>query len=768
MYPQSTSSSPTLTHCDRPSPSPIPQENKDDPLISKPKLLACHDMAGNYLEDRFTQGSHDASAYVFTHWPQIDIFNYFSHHLVSPPPPAWTNAAHRHGVKILGTFITEGEQGRSYCEQLFSNQEQCQLTARQLVRIAEYYGFDGWLVNIENTLDNSSSSSSSSSCSSTQLIDNLIFFLKTLTDMSHTINDHNLIIWYDAVTVQGRLEWQDALTPLNKPFFDACDAIYLNYTWKPDTLERTVELAHKGSGRHASDVFVGVDCFGRGTIGGGGLHCDVALRYITDIGASAALFAVGWPFEDGQGWLKHMNEEKEEEEEKNRQVTWRERDDVFWRRIKAAWYGNDDNADSTITNHPIARRLPLHSTFSNGTGRQFYLQGKKVSSLAWYNIDVQSLQPSLNIHPSDDNSSSSSSSSVKASIIINDKDDEGGGGRRRGRGGYLHISGHLRSKSPVVVDLFPVNIPLNQNMQQLEAYIVATAMPCHVTTVVQLTVAVGVDEKHHHRQQYTVTAPLSHPMKSNNEDSNYYWIIVDNNDSQLSDDNEWHMYVLSIDIPCHMCCPNNRITNIELSFIPRPESSPVEDKQCVFPIDWSVNAFSLLKNETAYNNNYYYCVRGGNVVTNLTSTHVEVTRIAGFGGGGKRGTSMVVQMNALLEWSIRNNNNHDNDEEDDDDILRYHIWYGSMSPDDSQERRGGEQVRGALTWLGCTLSRQYKITGLVLNEERQQKGVVVVVQVENDSSGSVESVETAASIVMKPSIIMTQPTDGGWVVLERE
>ena len=43
---------------------------------------------------------------------------------------------------------------------------------------------------------------------------------------------HSLVLWYDAVTVEGKLEWQDSLTPLNQPFFDACDGIFVNYTWQ--------------------------------------------------------------------------------------------------------------------------------------------------------------------------------------------------------------------------------------------------------------------------------------------------------------------------------------------------------------------------------------------------------------------------------------------------------------------------------------------------------------------------------------------------------
>jgi mannosyl-glycoprotein endo-beta-N-acetylglucosaminidase len=40
-------------------------------------------------------------------WDDIDIFIYFGHSTVMIPPPAWTNIAHKHGVKMLGTLVFE-------------------------------------------------------------------------------------------------------------------------------------------------------------------------------------------------------------------------------------------------------------------------------------------------------------------------------------------------------------------------------------------------------------------------------------------------------------------------------------------------------------------------------------------------------------------------------------------------------------------------------------------------------------------------------------
>ena len=91
---------------------------------------------------------------------------------------------------------------------------------------------------------------------------------------------HTQVIWYDAVTVEGCLDWQNCVTPLNQPFFDACDAIFVNYSWAESG---PVDIAaHVGSRR--THVFMGVDVFGRGTFGGGGMNCRVALDAIQAAG----------------------------------------------------------------------------------------------------------------------------------------------------------------------------------------------------------------------------------------------------------------------------------------------------------------------------------------------------------------------------------------------------------------------------------------------------------------------------------------------------
>ena len=65
---------------------------------------------------------------------------------------------------------------------------------------------------------------------------------------------------YDAVTVEGKLTWQNGLTNLNLPFFEETNAIFTNYTFKEDHLKASQKI----SGDNSRKIYAGVDVFGRG------------------------------------------------------------------------------------------------------------------------------------------------------------------------------------------------------------------------------------------------------------------------------------------------------------------------------------------------------------------------------------------------------------------------------------------------------------------------------------------------------------------------
>ncbi|GFH25345.1 glyco_hydro_85 domain-containing protein [Haematococcus lacustris] len=71
---------------------------------------------------RWVQGWPSADTFNQWRWEAADVFVYFSHQLVTLPPPGWVTAARQNGVKVLGTLITEGPAGRRSCERLFASE----------------------------------------------------------------------------------------------------------------------------------------------------------------------------------------------------------------------------------------------------------------------------------------------------------------------------------------------------------------------------------------------------------------------------------------------------------------------------------------------------------------------------------------------------------------------------------------------------------------------------------------------------------------------
>eukprot|EP00088_Acartia_fossae_P023032 TRINITY_DN2410_c0_g1_i2.p1 TRINITY_DN2410_c0_g1~~TRINITY_DN2410_c0_g1_i2.p1 ORF type:complete len:563 (-),score=80.24 TRINITY_DN2410_c0_g1_i2:187-1875(-) len=283
---------------------------------AKPRTLVCHDMMGGYIEDRFLEPVQQDS-YSLLHWSGLDVFIYFSHNFITIPPPGWISAAKMHGVKILGTIITEWKEGKQILENILRDEKKIDEFVDQCASIASFYGFQGWLLNIENEVE-------------WTLVPYLLELVKKLTERTHQdYGDEGMVLWYDSVTIEGKLRWQNEVNIMNKPFLDSCDGIFLNYGWRapdcgdpsPHSLVRSVSSLGDNVSRR-TDIFVGVDVFGRGCLGGGGLHCDLAMHKIREQGLSTAIFAPGWTYESS------LNEDKVLSED------YFEKEHLFWDKLR--------------------------------------------------------------------------------------------------------------------------------------------------------------------------------------------------------------------------------------------------------------------------------------------------------------------------------------------------------------------------------------------------------------------------------------------------
>ncbi|CAJ0943178.1 unnamed protein product, partial [Mesorhabditis belari] len=257
-----------------------PLQNYDSHHPDRPEVLVCHDMQGGYLPHEKTGGCSpvDSRPFVFlNHW-QIDYFCYFSHNFITIPPIGWINSAHKHGVRVLGTLITEDDGGKALCEKFLSSPEAIEQTVEALVKIAKDWNFEGYLINIENELE-------------VHLVDEMLNFLKKLTHSLHENIPHSKLIWYDAVIHSGKLVWQNSLNEKNRDFFQASDGMFTNYGWNQEDLMQSVEMS-KALDSCPKNVFTGVDVFARGCVGG--WQCWQSFEVAVNRGLSVALFAPGW------------------------------------------------------------------------------------------------------------------------------------------------------------------------------------------------------------------------------------------------------------------------------------------------------------------------------------------------------------------------------------------------------------------------------------------------------------------------------------------
>ncbi|KAG1968327.1 cytosolic endo-beta-N-acetylglucosaminidase [Pimephales promelas] len=328
----------------------VPLASRFPSLDSCPRrTLVSHDMMGGYLEDRFIQGTEVDMPYAFYHWEYIDIFNYFSHQMTTIPPAVWTNAAHKHGVLSIGTFITEWTDGAKICEAFLADEESYRTAADKLVQISHCYGFDGWLINIENELSETA-------------VKNTGHFLRYLTDQMHERVPGSVVIWYDSVLKNGTLNWQNELNDDNRMFFDACDGIFTNYNWTEQSLERMKSYS-AAQGRFA-DIYVGVDVFARGKVIGGKFETNKALELIRKYDLSTAIFAPGWVYEIHEKADFQQNQDK------------------FWSLLSEFLYI-----------HRLSSSLPFISSFCQGFGKSLYWRGEVEMERSWFNLHAQEIQP---------------------------------------------------------------------------------------------------------------------------------------------------------------------------------------------------------------------------------------------------------------------------------------------------------------------------------------------------------------------------------------
>lgn len=350
-------------------------------LSNSIKILAAPDGINN--KGNYTVEQSQFNLFNFTHWPYIDVLNWFggtaSLSVMIPSKP-WIDAAHKNGVKVIGSlFFAPTAFGGSSATvaQLFQKDGAGDyLAADKLIEIAQYYGFDGWLINQET------------STTSQNATDMRAFMAYLQNNKPSDMEIH----WYDAMIESGPVSWQNTLNSQNDAFFQdgsqrTSDAIFTNYNWNSSRV--TQAASHATSlGRSPFDVYTGADMWpdrNAQTAFTNTSWIDAIFNGNSNPKTSIALFATNLTFDKFNNFSTNPTDVLNFYDTEVRLFSGDNRDPTT---TGSGWKGiaNYVPARSSITN------LPFETNFNTGHGQIFSTNGSQISK-NWHDLSKQEVLP---------------------------------------------------------------------------------------------------------------------------------------------------------------------------------------------------------------------------------------------------------------------------------------------------------------------------------------------------------------------------------------
>ncbi|KAL9124224.1 MAG: hypothetical protein Q9217_006423 [Psora testacea] len=273
---------------------PRPASGVEGQTGPKANVLLCHDYNGGYHDYEAIRPSPLQERLYFCNYLQyVETFVYFSHKLVSCPPPTWINTLHRNGIKVLGTFIIEPQTPN--VERMLDEVDGEYVVARRLADMAETYGFDGWLLNIEREFPSF-------------IVDVRGKMVAFIHNLKHALGSKGKVVWYDALTKHNEVEYQNSLNLQNIDFALAANDMFTNYKWAKTELNNA-RITAQWHGFDTRKIYFGIDVWAQNTNvpgvkritypeeGGGGTLTGLAVKTLAEHGFSAAVFGPAWTYE---------------------------------------------------------------------------------------------------------------------------------------------------------------------------------------------------------------------------------------------------------------------------------------------------------------------------------------------------------------------------------------------------------------------------------------------------------------------------------------
>ncbi|MGZ2356813.1 endo-beta-N-acetylglucosaminidase [Streptomyces sp. 372A] len=333
-------------------------------------LVAFGNTAGNP-----SQGSATADYYALNHWAYIDELVFWGgsagEGLILAPNAPVVDAAHRHGVPVLGTvFLPPVHHGGDlrWTRDLVQRDAAGRFPlAAKLVEAAVAHGFDGWFLNAETEGGDAALGAE---------------MLAFVTDLRARSDAAGLrITWYDAMTVRGEVGWQGALNAENTALFREADSMFVDFRWTPESLVSSAANA-EAAGRSRYALWAGVDVESKGW--------DAPVDWDAIIPADRP-HIVGYGFYRPEWTRSHLPEDRTP-------VQFHAADQRFWtgRSLDPARPDGTDGwrAPATaVADRSTVDRLPFATTFNTGHGLRWYENGRVASDAEWNHLGVQDRLP---------------------------------------------------------------------------------------------------------------------------------------------------------------------------------------------------------------------------------------------------------------------------------------------------------------------------------------------------------------------------------------
>lgn len=335
------------------------------------------------------RGLNKVDCNTFTYWQYVDKLVYWGgssgEGIIVPPSPDVTDLAHKNGVPVLGTvfFPQNAHGGKIEWLDTFlqSRDGKTFPMADKLIEVAKLYGFDGWFINQETEGDKEEPLTEEHAKS-------MAAFIKYFKEQAPQLE----IVYYDSMTNEGKMDWQNALTDNNDMFMKdggqkVSDSMFLNFWWTEEELadkellKASAEKAQK-LGIDPYELYAGVDIQANGYATP--IQWDLFEASDNSTYTSLGLYCPSWAYFSALGVDEFQEKETKlwVNSKKDPTQTVDYSKNTQWRGVSS--YAVEKSA---IT------ELPFTTYYNMGNGYSFFKNGEQISLLDWNNRSIGDILP---------------------------------------------------------------------------------------------------------------------------------------------------------------------------------------------------------------------------------------------------------------------------------------------------------------------------------------------------------------------------------------